>query len=158
MQLAWSQNSPTICWLLVWGGSARPKCVAPTKANSRRVLHPPLVIEVNGMVVAYGVGHTCVLAYLVVMETVPLFMVVELVDAIDFVTRHLRAFDLRGAQSACRSLSPHTTSCRRSTIPRRGTQLGTGCSPRHPFESFPEAGNVQSKSHPSSPELGTCMP
>ena len=50
--------------------------------------------ESNVMVVGYAVSHTCVFTYLVVVKRVPLFVVIELVYAIDFVTRHFRAFDL----------------------------------------------------------------
>ena len=108
------------------------------------------------MVVGYAVSHTCVFTYLVVVKRMPLFVVIELVDAIDFVTRHLRAFDLVELNPCIGHFRPipHLVagppdqdagpSWERVVV--RGIHSDR-------FEKI----NVESKSRPSSPELGTCM-
>ena len=112
--------------------------------------------ESNVMVVGYAVSHTCVFTYLVVVKRMPLFVVIELVDAIDFVTRHLRAFDLVELNPCVGHLCgvpltiagpPYVDAGpSRERIAVRGVHSDR-------FEKI----NVESKSRPSSPELGTCM-
>ena len=86
----------------------------------------------------------------------PLFVVIELVDAIDFVTRHLRAFDLV-------ELNPCVGHfCRIPHLVAGPPYLDVGASRERIVvqgihsDRFVRI-NVESKSRPSSPELGTCM-
>jgi hypothetical protein len=108
------------------------------------------------MVVGYAVSHTCVFTYLVVVKRVPLFVVIELVYAIDFVTRHFRAFDLVELNPCvghfCRI--PHLV----AGPPNQDAGAGRERIVVQGIHSdrFVKI-NVESKSRPSSPELGTCM-
>ena len=53
----------------VWGVGATKMRLTNSRQLAPSLTPPPLVLrEANGMVVAYGVGHTCVLTYLVVVK------------------------------------------------------------------------------------------
>ena len=52
-----------------WGIGATKMRLTNSRQLAPSLTPPPLVLrEANGMIVAYGVGHTCVLTYLVVVK------------------------------------------------------------------------------------------